>query len=125
MDLAVRGRLLRASEKRFNTLIPKRRFRVEHCFGSMRRLMGKRLFGLHRARYCGLAKTHARLAMAATGQTLLEAANKIKINPQAQAIASPNHRHSLVRCPDSGAKAVVKSAKNAKNHPLRRYLFDP
>ena len=48
---------------------------------------GKRLFGLHRARYCGLAKTHAHLAMAAIGQTLLKAANKIKINPQAQAIA--------------------------------------
>jgi hypothetical protein len=30
----VRGRLLRASEKRFNTLIQKRRFRVEHCFGT-------------------------------------------------------------------------------------------
>ena len=84
---AVRGRPLRASEKRFNRLISKRRFRVEHCFGSMKRLFGKRLFGLHRARYCGLAKTHAQMAMAATGQTLLKAANKIKINPQAQAIA--------------------------------------
>jgi IS5 family transposase len=79
---AVRGRPLRASEKRFNTLIPKRRFRVEQCFVTM-----KRLFGLHRARYFGLAKTHARLAMATIGQNLLKAANKIKINPQAQAIA--------------------------------------
>ena len=35
----------------------------------------------------GLAKTHALLAMAAIGQNLLKAANKIKINPQAQAIA--------------------------------------
>ena len=87
MRKAVRGRPLRASEKRFNTLISKRRFRVEHCFGSMKRLFGKRLFGLHRARYFGLAKTHAQLAMAAIGQNLLKAANKIKINPQAQAIA--------------------------------------
>jgi IS5 family transposase len=47
----------------------------------------KRLFGLHRARYFGLAKTHAQLAMAAIGQNPLKAANKIKINPQAQAIA--------------------------------------
>jgi IS5 family transposase len=84
---AVRGRPLRASEKRFNRLISKRRFRVEHCFGSMKRLFGKRLFGLHRARYFGLAKTHAHLAMAAIGQNLLKAANTIKINPQAQAIA--------------------------------------
>ena len=82
MRKAVRGRPLRASEKRFNTLISKRRFRVEQCFGTM-----KRLFGLHRARYFGLAKTHAQLAMAAIGQNLLKAANKIKINPQAQAIA--------------------------------------
>ena len=82
MRKAVRGRPLRASEKRFNKLISKRRFRVEQCFGTM-----KRLFGLHRARYFGLAKTHAQLAMAAIGQNLLKAANKIKINPQAQVIA--------------------------------------
>ena len=82
MRKAVRGRPLRASEKRFNKLISKRRFRVEQCFGTM-----KRLFGLHRARYSGLAKTHARLAMAAIGQTLLKAANTIKINPQTEAIA--------------------------------------
>ena len=46
MRKAARGRPLRALEKRFNTLISKRRFRVEQCFGTM-----KRLFGLHRARY--------------------------------------------------------------------------
>jgi IS5 family transposase len=84
---AVRGRPLRASEKRFTKLISKRRFRVEHCFGSMKRLLGKRLFGRHRAQYCGLAKTHAQPEMAARGQTLLKAVNTIKMNPQAQAIA--------------------------------------
>ena len=46
MRKAARNRPLRASEKRFNKLISKRRFRVEQCFGTM-----KRLFGLHRARY--------------------------------------------------------------------------
>ncbi len=70
MRKAARGRPLRASEKRFNRLISKRRFRVEQCFGTM-----KRLFGLHRARYFGLAKTHAQLALAAIGQNLLKAAN--------------------------------------------------
>ena len=79
---AARNRPLRASEKRFNKLISKRRFRVEQCFGTM-----KRLFGLHRARYFGLAKVHAQLAMAAIGQNLLKAANKITLNPQTQAIA--------------------------------------
>jgi IS5 family transposase len=82
MRKAARNRPLRASEKRFNRLISKRRFRVEQCFGTM-----KRLFGLQRARYFGVAKTHAQLAMAAIGQNLLKAANKIKLNPQATAIA--------------------------------------
>lgn len=82
MRKAARNRPLRASEKRFNRLISKRRFRVEQCFGTM-----KRLFGLHRARYFGVARTHAQLAMAAIGQNLLKAANKISLNPQTPAIA--------------------------------------
>ncbi len=82
MRKAARGRPLRASEKRFNKLISKRRFRVEQCFGTM-----KRLFGLHRARYFGVAKTHAQLALAAIGQNLLKAANKITLTPQTPAIA--------------------------------------
>ena len=48
--------------------VRKRRFRVEQCFGTM-----KRLFGLYRARYFG--------------QNLLRAANKITFNPQIPAIA--------------------------------------
>ena len=47
----------------------------------------KRLFGLHRARHFGQANTHAPLAMAALGQTLLKAANKIKITPKAHKAA--------------------------------------
>ena len=94
MRKAARNRPLRASEKRVNRLISKRRFRVAQCFGTM-----KRLFGLHRARYFGLAKTHAQLAMAfghsaqtngaqgLTGQNLLKAANKITLNSQTPAIA--------------------------------------
>lgn len=82
MRKAARGRPLRASEKQFNKLISKRRFRVEQCFGTM-----KRLFGLHRARYFGVDKTHAQLAMAAIGQNLLKAANKITLTPQTPAIA--------------------------------------
>lgn len=82
MRKAARNRPLRGSEKRFNRLISKRRFRVEQCFGTM-----KRLFGLHRARYFGRAKTHAQLALAAIGQNLLKAANKITLNPQTPAIA--------------------------------------
>lgn len=82
MRKAARNRPLRTSERRFNRLISKRRFRVEQCFATM-----KRLFGLHRARYFGVAKTHAQLAMAAIGQNLLKAANKITLTPQTRAIA--------------------------------------
>ena len=78
----VRGHPLRQSQKRFNKLISKQRFRVEQCFGTM-----KRLFGLHRARYFGVAKTHAQMVMAAISQNLLKAANKITLNKQTPAIA--------------------------------------
>ena len=47
----------------------------------------KRLFGLHRARDFGVGKIHAQMAMAAIGQNLLKAANKITLNPQNPAIA--------------------------------------
>ncbi len=82
MRKAARNRPLRQFEKRFNKQISKRRFRVEQCFGTM-----KRLFGLHRARYFGVAKIHAQMVMAAISQNLLKAANKITLNQQTQAIA--------------------------------------
>ncbi|WP_428544428.1 IS5 family transposase [Profundibacter sp.] len=79
---AARGRPLRQSEKRFNRLISKRRFRIEQTFGTM-----KRLFGLLRARYFGRARVHAQMVMAAIAQNLLKAANRITLNPQTPAIA--------------------------------------
>ena len=79
---AVRGRPLRQSQKRFNKRISKHRFRIEQCFGKM-----KRLFGLHRARYFGVTKTHAQMVMAALSQTLLKAADKITLNKQTPTIA--------------------------------------
>ena len=82
MRKAARGRPLRASEKRFNRLISKRRFRVEQVFGTL-----KRLFGLHRARYFGIKKTHAQMVMAAISSNLLKAANQITLNPKNFAIA--------------------------------------
>ena len=78
MRKAARGRPLRQSEKRFNRLIAKQRFRVEQSFGTM-----KRLFGLDRARYFGVAKTHAQMVMAAISVNLLKASNKIILNRQA------------------------------------------
>ena len=40
------------------------------------------LFGLQRARYFDVAKTHAQMVMAAIAQNLLKAANKITFNKQ-------------------------------------------
>lgn len=77
MHKAVRGKPLRPSQKQFNQLISKRRFRVEQFFGTM-----KRLFGLHRVRYFGRAKTHAQMVMIAFSQNLLKAANKITLKSQ-------------------------------------------
>jgi transposase, IS5 family len=79
---AVRGRPLRQSENRFNKLISKHRFLIEQYFGTI-----KRLFGLHLARYFGVAKTHAQMVMAAISQNLLKAANKITLNKQIPEIA--------------------------------------
>ena len=72
---AVRARPLRQSQKRFKKLISKHRFRSEQCFDTM-----KRLFGLYRAQYFGVAKTHAQMVMAAISQNLLKAAHKINVN---------------------------------------------
>ena len=72
---AVRGRSLRQSQKRFSKLIPKQRFGVAKCFGTL-----QRLFGLYRAQYFGVAKIHAQMVMAALSQTLLKAVHKITFN---------------------------------------------
>jgi len=47
----------------------------------------KRLFGLHQARYFGVAKIHAQMVMPALSQNLLKAANKITLNKQTPANA--------------------------------------
>ena len=57
---AKRGKQLRASEKRFNKLVGRLRYKVERGFGSI-----KRWFGGGTARYRGIAKMHS--------QNLLEA----------------------------------------------------
>tara|TARA_B100000780_G_scaffold155711_1_gene108899 strand:- start:187 stop:435 length:249 start_codon:yes stop_codon:yes gene_type:complete len=82
LNKALRGRPLCQSQKRFNKLISKQRFRVEQCFGTI-----KRLFGLHRALYFGVAKTHTQMVMEAILQNLLKAANKITLNKQTPTIA--------------------------------------
>ena len=75
LQKTVHSRPLCPSQKRFNKLIPKQRFGVEQCFGTM-----QRLFGLPRVRHFGAVKTHAQMVMAALSQTLLMAANTITFN---------------------------------------------
>jgi IS5 family transposase len=66
----------------FNKLISKRRFRVEQCFGIM-----KRLFDLQRAGYFNWAKTLWQMVMAAISQNLLKTTNMITLIPQSPEIA--------------------------------------
>ena len=54
----------------------------------------KRLFGLHRARYFDVAKTHAQMVMAAIAQNLLKAENKITLNKPLQSHNANRQRQS-------------------------------
>jgi len=58
MKCKTKGKPLSKNNKKRNKLIGKKRFVVERTFGSM-----KQHYGLHRAKYLGIAKTH--------GQTML------------------------------------------------------
>lgn len=79
MKKAARGRPLTSWERKFNKALSRRRFRIEQCFGTI-----KRLFGLARARYFGRAKVHAQFTAAAISLNLLKACNKvIKVLPTA------------------------------------------
>ena len=83
----------------------------------------KRLFGLHRARYFGQAKTHAQLAMAAIGQNLLKAANKITFNPQTPAIAQTETPKSVCPLKQKRGERDAKIKSSAQNHaPAQRSL---
>ena len=101
-----------ANPKRFNKLISKQRFRVEQSFGTM-----KRLFWLHRARYFGLAKTHAQMVMAAISLNLLKATNKITLNKQHPQSHNANRQHKSVRLNRSGLENTsVQIMKPQKRH---------
>ncbi len=52
MNKAARNRPLTESEILFNQNISKLRYKVERCFGTL-----KRQYGFHRARYLGIVKT--------------------------------------------------------------------
>ncbi len=113
---AARGHPLRASEMRFNKLLSKRRFRIEHVFGA-----GKSQFDQDRARYLGSAKTHAQRAMTAIPKTLLKAADTIQLTESLPVRPRFGRLgHVLVMNPDPNLNPAKKTATKRLCH--RRQL---
>ena len=80
---ATRGHPLNAVLKALNRLIGTVRYKVEQCFGTM-----KRRFHLDRARYFGRAKVQAQMCWAAIGFNLLKAHRKL-MRLQTQGASAP------------------------------------
>lgn len=74
MYKAFRNKPLTARMKKFNTLISKTRYRIEQCFGTI-----KRRFSYVRASYFGTDKVHTQFLMKSICHNLLKAVNKIQI----------------------------------------------
>lgn len=74
MYRAAKNRALTERQKRANKLISKKRYIVEQCFGT-----AKRLFGLSRSSYMGAKKVNAQIIMKAICMNLKKMANKILI----------------------------------------------
>jgi transposase, IS5 family len=71
-----RGHPLTAAQKRFNTMCSKVRWRVEQCFGTL-----KRKFAMSRSSYLTLARTQTQMCLKAMCYNLLKACNKQKLSP--------------------------------------------
>jgi IS5 family transposase len=72
MHKACRNRPLTERQKLTNRLISKKRFLIERCFGTL-----KRIFGMDRTSYLGTVKVNAQLLLKAICMNCLKAANKI------------------------------------------------
>jgi IS5 family transposase len=70
---AAKGKPLTQEQRQFNREIAQRRFKVEQCFGTL-----KRRFNVSRARYFTLAKTKMQMTLAAIGLNLLKAQRKLE-----------------------------------------------
>lgn len=76
MEKARRGKPLSASQKAWNRLISKTRYKIEQAFGTL-----KRRFHMGRASYGGVAQVHGQMTMKAIAFNLLKAINKLKGRP--------------------------------------------
>ena len=74
MHRAVKNKPLSRRQKLANRLISKKRYIVEPCFGT-----GKRLFGMGRASYMTTIKVNAQMILKSICMNLTKAANKIFI----------------------------------------------
>jgi transposase, IS5 family len=74
MYRAFRNTSISKRMKQFNKLISRTRWRIEQCFGTI-----KRKFHYQRASYFSVEKVHAQFMMKAMCHNLLKAINKIQI----------------------------------------------
>lgn len=85
MHRAYKNKPLSARQKLANKLISKKRYIVEQCFGT-----AKRLFGMRRASYFSTVKVNAQVIMKCIGMNLKKAANKIFIDPLFRGVVRPD-----------------------------------
>ena len=77
MEKAKVNKPLTAMQKRFNKLISQVRYKVERCFGTL-----KRKFRFDRASYLSTTKVHAQMVFKAIAHNLLKAINMVMKLPQ-------------------------------------------
>lgn len=84
MHKAQRNKPLSARQIKANKLISRRRYIIEQCFGT-----AKRLFGMARASYISTIKVNAQVIMKGICMNLLKAANKILIGAAVKGVVRP------------------------------------
>lgn len=84
MHKAQRNKPLTARQIQANKLISRRRYIIEQCFGTT-----KRLFGMRRASYMGIAKVNAQMMLKGICMNLLKAANKIFMETTLRGVVRP------------------------------------
>ncbi len=85
MHLAYKNKPLSARQKLANQLISKKRYIVEQCFGTI-----KRLFRMGRASYFGTVKVNAQVMLKSICMNLKKAANKIFVDRPPRGVIRPN-----------------------------------
>ncbi|SDZ08133.1 transposase, IS5 family [Nitrosomonas sp. Nm33] len=85
MHRAYKNKPLSARQKLANRLISKKRYIIEQCFGT-----AKRLFRMGRASYFGTVKVNAQILMKSVCMNLKKAANKIFVDELSRGAVRPN-----------------------------------